>query len=198
MNKKVIIVFALIFVFTVVVFRFYQSKKVTAPIVSEKAALQPEQNKIAESKAATDKTADWLEFKNIKYGYFLKFPRDWFIYNTNLADVFIQPRDEKLNDSSDAHAISLEIKVTKAMANSTLDNLIKVAVQDETKEGRTINKEAMKISGEDGYKVMLCGRFECALSKWFVLKNGNFYYFNSLHGEMPQFETITSTFEFLK
>lgn len=200
MKRKAAIIIPIIFIFSAAVFWFFRSQKAQAPVVAENTSVQSNQEKKQEPEAISDKEANWLEFKNIKFGYSLKFPRDWFVYDSDLADVFVQPRDEKLNeDFNDAHAMSLEIKVIAAGENSDIDSLIASALQEETKTGRTINKEKMKISRQDGYEVMVCGKFECGLEKWFVLKGGNLYYLNSRQGFMPEFDQIvTSTFKFIE
>lgn len=202
MKKKIAIVFPAILIFTVAVFWFFVPKKSEAPVMTddvsqEMAVPNNDQDMKTESQAPKEK-ADWLEFKNFKYGYTVKYPRGWFIYNSNLADVFIQPKDEKENEF-EPHFMSLEIKTMKVKPSDDVDGLIKAAVKEEMEKGqRTINKEAAKVAGADGYKVMLCGKFECGLYKWFVKNGDNFYYINSKNGWMPQFNQIVANFRFIE
>lgn len=147
---------------------------------------------------AEEKQTDWLDYKNFKYGYQIKYPRNWFVYGfSDLKDVYIQPSDEKNNDSSTPHEISLRIQVVPFSGAGDIDKALGKLMANELQGGRRINKENMVIGGEDGYSVMHCGKFECWSGKWAVVKNNYLYFMDSRGALMPEFEKIKNTFDFI-
>lgn len=201
MNKKINPSIAIaIILFATLIFAFFVLKtgKVEAPAEINNQA-KVENNKISEEKMQTeDETNDWLDYKNYKYGYQVKFPRDWSVNDKNLANVYLFPQEmnKQINDLNEK--VTLEIKILPVSKNQNIDILVSSVLAEEIKNGRKISKEEVLISGEKGFAVSDCGKFECVTQKWAVINGGYFYFLNSKNGLMPQFDKIFSTFKFIK
>ncbi|HRZ95221.1 MAG TPA: hypothetical protein P5262_01495 [Candidatus Moranbacteria bacterium] len=202
MNKKINPPVAIaIILFTASVFAFFLFKinDVEAPgeinVVKEaikKTELEKSEAAKNEKVSSEDLTKDWLEYKNYKYGYKIKFSKAMTVNDKNLDDVMIS-----LPISSDV-IIPFEIKVIPTGKNYDLDAMLKKALAKDLEGGRSLNKEEIVIDGEKGYALSSCGKFECVTQKWAAVKDGRLYILRSIDGLPKDFELVFSTFRFIR
>lgn len=202
MNKKInppIAIAIILFAASVLAFFIFKINGAEAPgkTNDEKETVQKivlENNKTAENKEvfSEDLTKDWLEYKNYKYGYKIKFSRVMAVDDKNLDDVVIS-----LPIASDV-IIPFEIKIIPTGENYDLDTVLKKALAKDLEGGRSLNKEEIMIDGEKGYALSSCGKFECVTQKWAVVKDGRLYLLRSIDGLPKDFELMFLTFRFIK
>ena len=139
--------------------------------------------------------AGWQSYENEKYGYTVMFPENWYSYVSDPADVFFQPNKEEAGDETVPHVGALEIKVEPINSKLTLAQIVKDKFDD-----IGINKEeTFFIGGKEGLRVEpFLDCFDCQEPKWFVMKSGYLYHFNSNFGYSSEFDKIVSSFNFTK
>ena len=142
-------------------------------------------------------TANWKNYTNKKYEYSISYPSNWFIYNSNESDVFIQNDKEGPPDSIPGpHASAFEIEVTSLKSGDSPEQEIK---KDFEQAGVAFTKEAFNIGGVEGTKAISnCDGVGCGAPEWFVAKNNTLFHFNSNLGYDEVFDKILSTFKFIK
>lgn len=137
---------------------------------------------------------DWKTYINIQYKYEIKYPKSWWIYNSDASDIFLQPSKEQTS-SIPSHGDALEIYVTKVDANLSLSDDVKNIFGQ---AGISYKQQDYKIDQSSGLKVIsICDGLGCGNPEWFVLKKGYLYHFKSNLGYSVIFDAILSTFHFV-
>lgn len=146
--------------------------------------------------SAKTNTSDWKTYTNAQYGYKIKYPKDWYLYSDNSADVAIQPDKEMQDSVPGPHTNAFEIKVKSMESGKSLSEMAK-AEYDQA--GIDFTEETMTIARMEGLKTISdCEGVGCGAPEWFVARDGKLYNFNSNLGYSKTFDLILSTFEFAK
>ncbi len=142
-----------------------------------------------------DNTADWKTYANDKYGYSIKYPNNWYVFDKDPTEVKIQPDQELTADELQTQgtdltylkAINIEVKDS---GTQTLADLITAAYPT-----YIYTKEAVQIDGQDGFKVKTgCLANDCARTDIFVIFNNRLYRFKQNQSlDSDVFDKMVST-----
>ncbi len=168
-----------------------QPTPTTTPILTPTISLTP-----VPTVTPTTDTSDWKTYRNEQFGYEIKYPENWYLYDVDSSDIFVQPDKETPDNIPGPHASALEIKVKSVKVNY---DPIQEVKPDFDKAGISFTKEPIIIGGVQGLKVVsVCEGAGCGAPQWLVIKNGTLYHFDSNLGYSKIFERILSTFRFIK
>lgn len=191
-GKKInlnVAIISILFVSSIIAFFLFKTKGAEAPAMTQK--IDVPQRDIDEKSQAAGETDDWLDFKNYKYGYEIKFSRAMTVNDDNPGDVIVS-----FAFREDA-VFLFEIKIIPTGKNYDFDAILKKALAKELEGGRILNKEEIMIDGEKGYALSNCGKFECMTQRWAVVKDGHLYLLRSVNALPKDFELMFSTFKFI-
>jgi len=149
--------------------------------------------------ALGDETADWKTYRNEEYGYEIKYPKNWYSYTSNPADIYLQPEEEVPGAIPGPYANAFEVKITLISPDTTLLLAIQDDFKKERKEEISFSQENINIGGIDGLRIKtICEGVGCGAPEWFVIKDNYLYHFNSNLGYSGTFDQILSTFNFIE
>src|SRR3989338_10086766 len=168
-NRTSLIVLALAFVMTSIVFGLYFIKN--SQLIN-KAAEQSE-------------TANWKTYINTKYGYKLRYPNDWRSPPSDQIEALFAPRN--------AEGAPIGLSVTKS---SLSDQITKR--ETELESAGYITKLENYIANNAAGKKLIFNKDERQGFDFFAEKDGNVYHFIGASGQFVNTASqILSTFKFL-
>lgn len=144
-----------------------------------------------------DPETGWTIYRNEKYGFEIKYPKDWYVYTVSPAEVYLQPDEEQPGNIPGPHASALTITVTPVSLGVHLLDAIETQKKEEGNAGIKFVSEETEIGGTKGLKVKTtCEGVGCGAPEWFVMKGNHLYHFDSNLGYIPAFDQIISTFRY--
>jgi len=144
---------------------------------------------------AIDETADWKTYTNEEYGFELKYPNGWFLYEDG-DNVYFQPDEEVEGNIPGPHASALSVRIEKLSEDENLEQKIKT---DKNRAGMEFEQSKIMIGGENAFLVKsICEGVGCGSPEWYFVKDEYLYSFNSNLGYSPAFDRIISTFKFIE
>ncbi|MDD3190822.1 MAG: hypothetical protein PHI66_04005 [Candidatus Pacebacteria bacterium] len=145
--------------------------------------------------SAIDETATWEIYANEEYGFEMKYPNGWFLYEGG-DNVYFQPDEEVKGNIPGPHASALSVKIEKFSEDGNLEQKIKT---DKNRAGIEFEQSKIMIGGEDAFLVKsICEGVGCGSPEWYFVKDEYLYNFNSNLGYSPVFDRVISTFKFIE
>lgn len=137
--------------------------------------------------------SSWRTYQNEEYGYEVKYPEDWYLYDANLADVRMQPYRDEPGSIPGPEAKAVEIIVSKDFSGN-LDEYIRKRYA-----GAAYSETRVYIDDVEGVKTV---QTEEAVGQGkpiiFLPKGEMIYELNPNLGDTRLFEQIVSTFRFIE
>lgn len=138
------------------------------------------------------------KYTSEKYNFEFAYPAAWHIYDSDPANIFIQPEEEKSQKLPIPHDGALEMKISVLPAKAKLAGEIKKAKED----GISFREEKISIGGMEGIKIIteLCKGKGCSVFEWFVGENNYLYHFGTIYPGVAYnsaFDQIISSFTFV-
>ncbi len=146
-----------------------------------------------QDKNKQDDLSSWQTYRNETYGFEIKFPSGWFIYNDLAGSIFLQPDKEIESKIPGPHANSLELKTVDKGGqdfNTYINNFygdIKFV------------KQSVTLGGQKGYlSYSVCEGVGCGSHAWFVEYNNKFYILKVILGDGEVYQKIVNTLKLFK
>lgn len=151
----------------------------------------------------TVSTADWKTYTNTTYSYSIKYPSDWYLYDSNNKDVRVQPKQAYSGPVANEPIPGPDSNAFEVIVSSTTKSLTDAANVASNGMGKT--RTSIIIGGQPG----ILGTTTCAdnpgvgcdAPTWLVVYKGYQYLISSNLGydsNKTDFEAILSTFQFTK
>lgn len=146
--------------------------------------------------------SDWQAYKNERYGYEVQHPKDWYIYDEDLANVYFQKKEEEEIEFK-THPIGSHYTAIKvsAIENPSTWNVKDYALE-EIQNGMTICSEEVIFIGWDISALKIipsCEDTNCEFPIVYASRHKKIYKFSQqLSGEPEIFNQMLSTFRFLE
>lgn len=136
-------------------------------------------------------------YSSERHGFDFEYPANWFIYEDDPDDIFIQPKQESENKLPIPHDGALEIKITKIDPRSVL----KEAIKTEREDGFSSEEEDAEIAGGPAIKVTtkICKADSCKVIEWFFARGNRLYHISTIYPDLsysPNFDKVISSFKF--
>lgn len=145
--------------------------------------------------------SDWKTFRNKEYGYEVRYPPNWYVYDEDLSKVYFQKaKEEEIGFETQPfgpHSLAIEINVIDNPSNLSAKEW---AVQ-EIHNGVAIGSEDEIVVGDRvGIKIIpVCEGIYCEFPVVYIGKDLKMYRFDQrASGEPVIFDHILSTFRFLE
>lgn len=135
-----------------------------------------------------DEVGEWQTYHSNNYGFEIKFPSGWFVYNDPDGSLFLQPDQEVAGAIPGPHADSLKITAVDKNGqdlNGYINNFYGVT---------EFRKQTISLAGQIGYlTASICEGVGCGNQTWFIEKNNKFYILQVFLSSSATYQSIVNT-----
>ncbi|MFH1890375.1 MAG: thrombospondin type 3 repeat-containing protein [Candidatus Kuenenbacteria bacterium] len=138
-------------------------------------------------------TANWQTYVNSKYGFEIKYPVDWYLYE-EINNIRVQPEKDIPGSIPGPSSEAFEVVIMENIDNLDLAEFVK---QDWQKAGAKYSQEEITISGINGLKVEQQEEAIDPTPYVYLSVGDQVYKLKRNLGDLDNFNQILSTFKFI-